>query len=647
MLLLSVVLAFSAVACNGPGKTDDTISYFDIITTDSGHGSQGTRELARRFEEKFANYSFAEGKQGVKVTVEAKGSVLQVNQIADEEYHAYVNPYSVETSMIASGSFINLDEIFKTTIPGETKTIDDKIPENYKQMLQGASETFGDDMSKQYYYFAPGVSFGGGLTYDKKCFDDNGYYFVAPEYANDQSEASYKRSGVLDADYYFADVESELYKTAITTPARDSWEGWNANRYLSCGPDGVYGTYDDGMPSSLEELIVLCEKIKDKMPPFILSGQYKGNMGPAIDGLINSLLGPENAFTMKTFESDSFEVVTGYQANTSLWGMNDVAVPVTTNVKVTEQQGYYTTWSSARYYATAFFKLAVENGWFTDSVTTNKSHEEAENELILNGYAGDKGAILLESSYWVNESQESTNYIYFDSNGYADEKNGGKMTILEREKEIKWLSLPRQITGTVAEGNGTPEVFMYNGAGSNNVFNAKYKDDPEVMEIIKQWLLFIYSDESLQYLTASTGCPPNLIFDRNIDSDLYDNEPFYKDLFTRLENGVEVHCASDSEVYNSDPYKFQTHYWNSCWTGLGNERKLTLYEAFDPLGKYQWSIYKCFEGDDASSPLLIQKDMWGKWFQADEGVNALPPSAAVYPDGHPNAGQEVIYSRNV
>jgi hypothetical protein len=50
-------------------------------------------------------------------------------------------------------------------------------------------------------------------------------------------------------------------------------------------------------------------------------------------------------------------------------------------------------------------------------------------------------------------------------------KNYGK-TGLEREKEIKWLSMPRQIHGTVTEGNGTVETFMYLGVGSNNIFNS-------------------------------------------------------------------------------------------------------------------------------------------------------------------------------
>ncbi len=641
MLLLSVVLAFSAVACNGPGARSD-ISYFDIVTPDNGFGTNGLRELVRRFEEEFKDKEYAPGKTGVDAELHTVEGTLNITNMREESYHAYISPYSATTSMIAGGDFLNIDEYFHMEIPGENgKTIDDKIPDEYKSGVQGAAAKNGDDMSKSYYYFAPGLSYCGGLSYDKHMFDKEGFYFVAPGHQND-SDAAVHASSIIGAEsggqsFYFADPNNDEYKVAITTPARDSWENWNSNRYLSCGPDGVYGTYDDGMASSLEELIALCERIKDTtVAPFIVSGQYKGNMMPAVDGLINSLLGEENAFAMKTFESESFEVVVGYDENNALWGMSDVAKPITTKVKVTESQGYYTTWSSARYYATAFIKLAVAKGWFTSAINGTVSHEGAENHLFLNDYDDGqyKGAILMESSYWMNETQESTNYPYFNVGRYRDD-DGNIITALEREKEIKWLSLPRQISGTVTEGNGTKEIFMYNGSGQNNLFNARYKDDPEALEIIKDWLLFLYRDENLQYLVASTGCLSYLEFDREPSSSNYDSEPFYRDMFTRLENGVEVKVMSTSKTYTANEWQFQKHYWNSCWHGLSSERKLTLYEAFDLQGSYRYTVYKAFQGDRSDSPLVLTKEGWATYYQTDGSGNDMVPTVATYPDGSP------------
>ncbi len=635
MLLLSVVLAFSAVACNDPGK-DDTISYYYIITPDVGYGTEGLKELVRLFEEEHATTSYAERKTGVDVELTVTTDMLQVTNMKTEPYHAYISPYSVSQSMIGGGDFLNIDEYFYMEIPGDGKTLDDKISDDYKlQLVATDGENVGD------YYFLPGLGFGGGLSYDKHMFDKEGFYFVAPGQEGDGFR--FDCTILNNKSYYFASATSTAYKEAIDTPARDSWEGWNANRYLSCGPDGVYGTYDDGMPSSIEELIVLCDRIKDVTPPFVVSGKggTKGNMMPAVDALVCSLLGEDNARAMTYFESDSFEVVTGYQENTSLWGMSDVMLPKTTNVKITESQGYYVTWSSARYYVTAFIKLATEQGWFADSINGSVDHEAAQNMLLINDYLNGnyKGAILFESSYWVNESQESSNYEYFNIGGYTDDE-GNEMTSLEREKEIKWMSLPRQLAGTVSEGNGTSEIFMQNQICQLNLFNARYEDDPEALEIIKDWILFLYRDENLQYLTATTGCTYNLDYDKNTDSSAYDNDPFYKDYFTRVDNGgVEIRLESDKKTFNSNTWQFGKHYWNSCWTGLESERKTTLYEVFNPTGSLNYSIYKAFQGDSKTT-LLLTKENWASYYSTDGSSNDMPPTSAYYPDG-----SEVLYNK--
>ena len=138
MLLLSIVIAFSAVACDGNSGLRDDTSYFFIITTDSGHGSAGTKEMARRFEEKFKDYSFAPGKTGVIVDVEAKGSMLYTTSIASEAYHAYINPAAMNRDMIGQGDFINIDEYFKTEkkMINFTYTIEQvKEQDGYYQLL--------------------------------------------------------------------------------------------------------------------------------------------------------------------------------------------------------------------------------------------------------------------------------------------------------------------------------------------------------------------------------------------------------------------------------------------------------------------------------------------------------------------------------
>ena len=614
MLLLSVVLAFSAVACGGGEELDDSTSYFFIITVDSGYGSAGVKQIAKNFEEKYKDYEFAPGKKGVVVDVEAKGSNLYTTSIAQEAYHCYINPKSVTTDMAQAGTFINIDEYMKETIPGEDKSIDDKVHDFYKDTLIGTSQAYGEG-----YYYAPGISFGLGMSYDKNIFDEKAFYFVSPG----EDDVRVESSNITGQEVvFFASVESDRYQEAIV--CEDDWTGWNSNHYLSCGPDGVYETHDDGMPSSLEELIMLCELMKgDSVSPFVVSGKYLNNHQYSEDGLNNSLLGPEHMYTMKTFEGEDFEIVTGYEANSELWGMSTVKKPKTAKVKVTPSQGYYTTIASARYYSTAFWQLAVSQNWYTSSVTRETSHIEAQADFIFNGFDSnrERAAIMLEASYWVNESQERLNFSDFTKMHYAI--NGE-----EREAQIKWMSLPRQIFGTVAEGEGTPETFMWGGA-TKQLFNAVYADDPEALEMIRQWLLYYYSDENIKFLTASTGCPLiGMDYDLDYESELYDHEPFYRDLFRRVEKGlvVSTYDAPKGGIYKKFPEVFGSHAWGTCWTGLDSEGKTDLYTAFKTKG---YSVQHCFE-----KAFMMSKLDWRGVFDVASGTDAMSPTADKDADGN-------------
>ena len=612
MLLLSVVIAFSAVACGGEEEMREDTSYFFIITTDSGYGADAVEDIASRFDEKYKDYSFAPGKKGVVVDVEAKGSNLYTTAIAQEAYHCYINPKSVDTSMIGSGGFLNIDEYMKTEIPGEGKTIDDKIKEGAKEGLQGESSKWGKG-----YYYTPGLAFMGGMTYDKNCFDEFGFYFLAP----DQEEYNWFHSELMDQDVYFADPESSLFEEATAGKGFDNWDGWNSNQYLSCGPDGVYGTLDDGMASSLDELVMLCEYMKSfSIAPFVLSGKYPANHFYSSDGLMNSLLGPENMYTMKTFESEGLEIVTGYDTSKVLWkldGKTPTYAPTTAVVPVTETSGYYATWSAARYYSTAFWKLAYEQNWYTDAVKRDTSHIEAQAEFIFSGYDSSRprSAIMLEASYWINESQERNNFTDFTKMNYG---KTGK----EREKEIKWMSLPRELHGTVTEGNGTPETFMFLGAGTLSLFNANYAGDPEAEEMVKQWLLFYFSDENINFLTAVSGCPlPKIDYELTPESSLYDDEPFYRDLYSRLNNGIVVSPldAKSGSLFTQFPELFAEHGWSSCWVGLDSENKTQLYNAF---ATKKYSVQHCFE----NAEMFFDEAEWKNILEAGQNIQSTVPT---------------------
>ncbi len=628
MLLLSVIMAFgatfSAVGCGGEELRDD-ISYFNIIAPNNGNGIRGIVALAQKFQDANTETEFAEGKKGVIVTVEKYPGVVPVTNIRTEGYHVYINPYSVNNSMISSGDFLNVDSIVKETIPGEERSLHDKIPDSSRSTFQGESKAYGEG-----YYFTPALAYMGGLSYDKHLFDEKGFYFLAP---GQEGEGEYFPSDITGKEVYFAFIGSDLYEEAIN--ADDDWNGWNSNQYLSSGPDGVYGTHDDGMPSTLEELVILCEYMKTcSVAPFVLSGKYPDNHGYVTDGMINALLGTEeNMKAMKSMVADNFEIVTGYESS-SLWGLSDAPVPKTAKVPITESQGYYTTWSAARYYTTAFWKLAVNKKWFSKTVSGDTSHIDAQADFIFSGYDKnrDRSAFMIEASYWFNESTERNNFEDFDKMNY-------EVDALEREKQIKWYSIPRVINGTVYDGTftdeqGTPEAFMFLGAGGISLYNAVYANDPEALAMIRAWILFFYSDENQTYWAVSTGNDSILDLGDSFNADSFNDRPFYKDLFTRMGKGTVIKPIHSCKTAIDYPDLFLHHGWDSCWTDLASSGECNLYTAFT-TGQYG-GVKNCFEAK------LLERGTWGGIYRPEGFDSSIAPPPTYATDSN---GNEIKFTK--
>ena len=627
MLLLSVIIAFSAVACGGGGGQGGKSVMF-IKSPASGTGVDGLKEVIDLFEKKFADYSFAPGKTGIEVELDAKGSVVTVDSIATDGVHCYIQPYGVDGIGMAKGEWLCLDEIFKMENPYDNgKTIESKIGTFMRERISGVASNLND--GKKGYYLAPNVGFYGGLTYDKRVFDEKGLYFVNPSEVDVIPYYSYEIMG--EKEYLFVEPNSDAYEEAVY--ADDG--SWNSNHYLTCGPDGIYETYDDGMPSSLEELVVVCDYMNEEhnVKPFVLAGKATTikNQFSCESPMINSLLGEAGQETIRTFEGEDFPVVTGYQKNTELWGMANVQLPIVEYVDVTESHGYYTTWSVARYYTTAFWNLAVKRGWYTNTVTKNKDHLEAEADLIFSGFETqerDRGAFMCDASYWVTESRETGNFIDFAKYEYKDSRTGKAITAEERENDFTWLSLPRVIEGQVTEGNGTDEIIMRLTRNLGDVYNAMYskEDFPEDYEIIKQWLLFFYSDEIMNLFTAYSGALTFLMdYEIDTESEAFNGRPFAKKFFERFENAIISADESLTPTFFNYPDTFYFHYWDDCWTGVAGERASNFYMAFKTGG---YTVHKAFE------ERLLEKTHWEGYYQA-EGADGIPPTAATGSNGKP------------
>ena len=486
-MLLCLVLCFSAVACGGTTEDgpDGNQVVIEFFITDGGVGSDWLAQANTRFMDANVATQYGE-KTGVYCRIN-KGQP-SLNNMSSDGYHVYfmdrTNPVA---GMAKTGNLLNIDawvnEEYEATTADDERdangngllSIREKMYEEYAKFPQADN---GD------YYGIPYMEVYGGLTYDRKLFNDNNLYFAQ------------KGTG--------SKFNCQLYGTNY-----EFYQSKNPNSKKTPGPDGVEGTVDDGLPSCVLELVTLWEKMRTlSIEPVQLSGKYLNYADFFLDGVWTALQGEQRAYTTYSLNGE-VEVVVGYE-NEPIFGQIDyIKKPKTAVVNITEESGYYTSWSVEKYYALALLEIIEKQGYFT---TKNKSqtysHIDCQQDFIYSGYGENKKiGMLIEASYWYNESKIRNNFNYF--NALYPEAGG--------DRDIQWMSLPvnlyNQITGEegTATNMGVTETVkgerptLIDTSRSAIVFNSKVEQQPEVLAALKDWVLFFNSDEELSYFTIESG----------------------------------------------------------------------------------------------------------------------------------------------
>ena len=146
------------------GKTPIKITYSE------GNGSEWIRQLSRHFLEA------DEGKEYyIVLTIDAQAttamsSKLEAGSNLDDIYYLLASPWQSYASL---DQLENLDELYNTKIPGEEKTILEKITGSWKTYGQAYNQ------NNLHYYIFPSATSVTGLVYNKTMFDE--YEWEVPE----------------------------------------------------------------------------------------------------------------------------------------------------------------------------------------------------------------------------------------------------------------------------------------------------------------------------------------------------------------------------------------------------------------------------------------------------------------------------------
>lgn len=542
---LAAVLSVGVAAGCGNGnigKDEDTSKITQISFRQWGGTASSTdwlQQAADRFAAEKANEPYESGKKGVKVEISTNKDSDYTSSIPDYDILMDENSANIY-DMQTRGYLADIDDI--------VKGLQSKIEPQLLPKLKGADGK---------YYGLPHYSYDVSISYNVDLFKSENLYIAAP---GEESVVNYKSSLLPGSSAGVNFV-------------------FNENTKKSCGPNGIPNDYDDGLPSSLEEFIVLCDYIKNKkqINPFSIS-DINGGANYAfmlIESLWAGMVGTDamKATTCNFTDAEVEVVKEGALSYDGTLLNTGIKMPQTETVVLSDGNGYRMYDMSARYYALSFLELAKNKGWFKNQQMTNTKAQEF---FVLGNYNAndnDRCAMLVDSTFWYGESVSGGTLTKYKS------LSGGK------EANVSMMPMPVQLTGQVTEGNGKKPTVIDTSA---TVFvNKRVEKNEGLFRAVKEFIEFLYSDAELKAFTETSKLTMNLKYD--YDKSSLGN--FYAGV-------LEIEKAAGDKVYaasNNIKYSKNRSSFSLIWGG-----KLNYF------GSYHNGSYAALMGGETAASIFTQ-----------------------------------------
>lgn len=542
---LAAVLSVGVAAGCGNGnigKDEDSSKITQISFRQWGGTASSTdwlQQAADRFAAEKANEPYESGKKGVKVEISTNKDSDYTSSIPDYDILMDENEANIY-DMQTRGYLADIDDL--------VKGLQSKIEPQLLPKFKGADGK---------YYGLPHYSYDVSISYNVDLFKTENLYIAAP---GEESVVNYKSS---------------------LLPASSAGVNFvfNENTKKSCGPNGIPNDYDDGLPSSLEEFIVLCDYIKNKkqINPFAIS-DITGGANYAfmlIESLWAGMVGTDamKATTCNFTDAEVEVVKEGALSYDGTLLNTGIKMPQTETVVLSDDNGYRMYDMSARYYALSFLELAKNKGWFKNQQMTNTKAQEFFVLGQYNANDNDRCAMLVDSTFWYGEAVSGGTLTKYKS------LSGGK------EANVSMMPMPVQLTGQVTEGNGKKPTVIDTSA---TVFvNKRVEKNEGLFRAVKEFIEFLYSDAELKAFTETSKLTMNLKYD--YDKSSLGN--FYAGVL-EIEKaaGDKVYAASDNIKFSKNRSSFSL-----IWGG-----KLNYF------GSYHNGSYAALMGGETAASIFTQ-----------------------------------------
>lgn len=395
---------------------------------------------------------------------------LQTTPTADAYYTANANYYSA----VKGGLIEDLSDILTRKMEGDTKTIGEKFearPAWYKDWKKiGTNDGKG-------MYLLPYADMFNGISFDYDLFRDRGW--LIPADGNDEQ--------VL-ADLTAQGIQYNLSPTAnVPEILCNGYTGelahfyYDVNEQIMCaGKDGLYGTYDDGQPTTEAEWNTMLAKISADAKVFLWSGMYDAYVNMTFEAVMAQYSGLDAFNAWITFDSNGKEVT-----------MTDGTKKV-----ITIDNGY-------EVYGLDGYKRAFEfmNKYFNNSLynhpkcKSNITHLEAQNLYLLGFYEQADNpltAMLLDGAWWENEARAM--FEALAESGETDRGYG--------KRDYRYMLLPKLDGQKGIDGAGNGSVLTIQNSGTVMVPKMA---DKEKLSAVKDFIAYTMSDANLRKFTVQTG----------------------------------------------------------------------------------------------------------------------------------------------
>ena len=564
-MMLAVVMAASfAVGCGGKdigggGKIDNAKTQV-ILKFFQGTATRDTAwldTLVKNFTEANKDKSFEANKKGVQVTYTTTRN-LPLTTLSSDGADLYMAENDADIyDLSIKGDILDLTSVvtpLESRIDGDAK----------KRMV-------GKDGK---YYALPSYDFYAGVPYDEDLLIKKNCFFADPAESAKQTFTSQDCAFIKNGESFYMVSNQKAKK--------------------SCGPDGVYNTVDDGLPSSFQEMLVWCWYMKTKagVNPFVIGNDSNIYSFYLTHGIWASLAGYDAMRTVYTNYAEGgtdVEVVTGFSSENlyeSADGSVKIPAPTVTTEKLTKENGYKAYDMSARYYSLAFLQIAYKEGWLTANQGGNTG---AMSQFICDG----DSAMLYDASYWYHEAVAKG---YFED--WEDEADPGEVA---SGRHIKFMTFPSQVKGSVAEGKGKKNTLM--NLGNSYVFANSHLDkagNEGKKEAALEFLRYMYTDEGLGIFTGATGLTVPMQYNYTIPTDDVSAAYYYNNIKDLKANSDVVNYASDNQFFKNNLKSFSLS-WSSSITTFTINGTLIGNGYLDAMKKYNGTAQNKFEATRRSS----------------------------------------------